>query len=187
MARLWLDDEFSSHPKLLELGSRDRRWTWLEVLVYTCKHGSPLVPLGIRDVIAKATPAFLGKCERVGLLDRVGGCLYVHDWHEYQGTLEARVEAFLARNPAASANEVQQAVAGKREAVLAAVKRFRQQSPNGSEGGSREPAKLVPTDSDSDKDLSRGFSKLDPPAEPNPAEQPPVTIDAITPSLREVA
>lgn len=154
MGRLWLDDEFATHPKLLALGTRDKRWTWLEVLVYTCKHASPVVPDGIRDVVAKATPSFLEACMTVGLIDLDDdGTMVVHDWHEYQGTVDERVAAYLNRHPDASANEVQQAIAGKREAVLAAVKRFREQFPTGSQGGTREPPKLVPTGSGLEKDL----------------------------------
>lgn len=167
MARLWLDEEFTTHPKLLQLGSRDNRWTWLEVLVYTCKYGDPRVPAAIRDVIPKATKAFLEKCVTAGLLDRdsVGG-LVVHDWRHYQGTVEDRVAAFLDRNPYASANEVQQAVAGRRQEVLAAVKRFHKTTESGSrepgDGGSTEPEMVVPKVVPSvpiRKDLSKGFTE----------------------------
>jgi len=140
LGRFWLDTDFAGHAKLLALGAPAKRWTWLEVLIYTCKYGSPEVPTMIREVVPRATGAFLKDCVRLGLLDQEGDRLLVHDWYLYQGTVEERVGAFLERHPAASANEVQQAVAGRREAVLAAVNRFR----NGSGGGSTEPPNLVP-------------------------------------------
>lgn len=182
MGRMWLDDEFSSHPKLLALGTRDDRWTWLEILIYTCKQSSPVIPVRIRDVIAKATPRMIEKCVEVGLIDvDPDGTRIVHDWHEYQGSVEERVAAYLARHGAASANEVQQAVAGKREAVLAAVKWFREQYQNGSEGGSLEPPKPVPTDSGSVKELPRALP-VSRPDGPKPSIQ-----DQIDQSLKEAS
>lgn len=85
MAWLRIDDSFPEHPKILELGSADRRWTWLCLLAWTARQRSPIVPANIRDAIAKATPAYLADCERIGLLDRGDdGCLEVHDWRKYQ-------------------------------------------------------------------------------------------------------
>jgi hypothetical protein len=122
MPRLSLDDRFTHHPKIIEL-TRDQRWTWLELLSYTVRNGSPVIPAAIREVVPKATLPFLRRCEELRLLDRdSNGRLTVHDWAHYQGTLVERVSAYLDSHPAATLTEVQQAVAGRREAVAQAIR-----------------------------------------------------------------
>lgn len=141
MSWLRLDDGFDTHRKILALGSDQRRWTWQRVLLYTCRHRSDEVPDAIRDAIPKATPAFIRDCIRLGLVDLGDdGVKRVHDWSIYNGgTLEERIAAFLTQNPDASANEVQRAVGGKRELVLAlvsALKAALQSETGGSSTGS---------------------------------------------------
>lgn len=142
MSWLRIDDSFDTHPKILGLKTDVRRWTWLRVLIYTCRHESPAVPDGIRDVIPKATLAFLRDCSELGLLEGAPGGYVVHDWLIYNGeSIEKRVDYYLSRNPDASANDVQKAVGGKREIVLEVVRTWRLTS---SLSGSVEPANPVP-------------------------------------------
>lgn len=83
---LRLDDNFSHHPKILGLGTDERRWTWQCVLLYTCRYSTDEVPATIRDAIPKATAAFLRDCVALGLLDEDDdGILHVHDWRDYNG------------------------------------------------------------------------------------------------------
>lgn len=122
MAWLRIDDRFSEHRKILALGSRANRWTWLEVLEYCARHGSPTVPANIDERLRHVTPAFVARAVEVGLLDVVGDGYEVHDWRVYNAaTVEDRVAAFLQSNPEATANEVHRAVGGKREIVLRTV------------------------------------------------------------------
>lgn len=122
--RMWIDTGLLQHPKLLNL-TRDQRLTWLELLTYTGRTGHPVVPAGIRDAVPRATGPFLRRCVQVGLLDENDGQLTVHDWAKYQGSTAERVAAYLEANPDATAAQVQRAIAGKREAVLAAIRRHR--------------------------------------------------------------
>lgn len=86
MPWLRLDDNFSHHPKILGLGTDERRWTWQCVLLYTCRYSTDEVPATIRDAIPKATAAFLRDCVALGLLDEdEHGTLHVHDWRDYNG------------------------------------------------------------------------------------------------------
>lgn len=85
MAWLRIDDGFDSHPKILALGSDQRRWTWSRILVYTCRYRSATIPANITDSIPRATPQFLRECIEIGLVDSTdGGTLEVHDWDDYQ-------------------------------------------------------------------------------------------------------
>lgn len=87
MAWLRVDDLFDTHPKIIALGTDERRWTWTRVLLYTCRYRSPIVPPGIAAVIPKATPTFLAACVQTGLLDEdEDGTMRVHDWREYNGS-----------------------------------------------------------------------------------------------------
>lgn len=104
MAWLRLDDTFDTHPKLLALGTDERRWTWQRVLLYTCRHRTDIMPKNIRDVVPKATPAFVRDCIEIGLLEKdEHGALHVHDWHEYNGSdskllVRDRVRRYRERN-----------------------------------------------------------------------------------------
>lgn len=85
MAWLRIDDGFDTHPKILALGSDQRRWTWCRILVYTCRYRSPEIPGNVTDLIPRATKKFLSECVELGLVDRTDeGTLVVHDWDEYQ-------------------------------------------------------------------------------------------------------
>jgi hypothetical protein len=85
MAWLRIDDGFATHPKILALGSSDHRWTWLQILTYTCRYRSPVVPADIGEVIQKAGNGFVNRCIEVGLIDVLeDGTMHVHDWEHYQ-------------------------------------------------------------------------------------------------------
>jgi hypothetical protein len=84
MSWLKIDDKFVRHPKLIKLGSRSDRWTWLELLSYAAEFKSPVVPENIRDAVPAATTAFLAKAVAAGLLDVVEDGYEIHDWHDYQ-------------------------------------------------------------------------------------------------------
>lgn len=128
MSWLRIDDSFTSHPKILALKTPGRRWTWLEVLTYTCRYHSPVVPSNIADVVPKATRPFILDCISLILIDvQEGGDLHVHDWELYADlSIGEKVDYYLGtKNPDASANEVYRAIGGKRELVLHEVARFR--------------------------------------------------------------
>lgn len=140
MPWLRIDDGFTEHRKIVALKRADR-WTWMELLTYCARQGSGHVPAGITDVLRWVTPAFLEQCVAVGLLDPddrfpTGSAgshhgYQVHDWLEYNAPkiegddLEQRVADALAEYPDASATEVHRMVGGRKQAVLALVKRFR--------------------------------------------------------------
>lgn len=84
MSWLKIDDKFVRHPKLIKLGSRSDRWTWLELLSYASEFKSPVLPENIRDAVPAATKAFLDKAVNAGLLDVAEGGYAIHDWHDYQ-------------------------------------------------------------------------------------------------------
>lgn len=149
MAWLRLDDGFAQHPKIVALTPRDR-WTWLELLCYCARYRTEgQVPAGIAEVVRGATPAFLQRALESTLLDPVPGttCEYhVHDWIDYNPAriddADEAVAAYLTDNPQASANEVWRAIGGSRNAILTAVRRYRngtQTVPTGTEMPVREP------------------------------------------------
>jgi len=76
-----------------------------------------------------------------GLVDVVGDELWVHDWALYNGDLAARVAAFCAKFPQASANEVHRFTGGNRAAVLQMVREYRQ---GGTAGGTKGTTEAVP-------------------------------------------
>lgn len=85
MAWLRIDDSFDHHPKILALGSDQRRFTWLRVLVYTCRYRSPEIPANITDSVPRATRQFLRECVELGLVDVTDeGTHEVHHWADYQ-------------------------------------------------------------------------------------------------------
>ncbi len=140
-----LDDGFTGHPKVLALGSAQRRWTWLEVIVYTCRYDNPVLPASLVDIIPRATESFLRDCESIGLVDRDDdGKRSVHDWNIYNGSIDDRVAHYLSEHPNSSANEVQNAIRGKRELVLSAVKRLRPVVPGYREAGTAGTSLVVP-------------------------------------------
>lgn len=127
MARLTIDDGFSRHPKVTALTAKER-WVWLDVLCYCARYKTGgYLPESPGAVIAGASPKFVGRCGQLGLLNvTTGGRLRVHDWHIYNGSIAERVEVYLDDNPDASANEVQQAIGGTREIVMAEVRKLRE-------------------------------------------------------------
>ena len=132
MPWLRLDDTFAEHRKIVALKRADR-WTWVELLTYCARQtNGGRIPHGITDVLRWVTPAFLDQCTAIGLIDKQpDGTLTIHDWDDYNplriddGELEQRVADALADHPEASANEVHRIVGGRKQAVLAIVKRFR--------------------------------------------------------------
>jgi hypothetical protein len=85
MAWLRIDDAFDAHPKILALETDQRRYTWIRILVYTCRYRSNHIPKNIQHTIPKATPRFLADCLELGLVDTDENGLYiVHDWADYQ-------------------------------------------------------------------------------------------------------
>lgn len=85
MAWLRIDDGFDHHPKVLALGSDQRRYTWMRILIYTCRYRSPVIPSGISDSVPRATRQFLRECVELGLVDVTdNGTHEVHDWADYQ-------------------------------------------------------------------------------------------------------
>lgn len=126
MSWLRIDDGFTQHPKVIQLGVRDR-WTWLDVLCYCARYRTGgTVTDTISEVVRGATPGFLSRCYGVGLLDRAGDVYVVHDWNIYNGsTLDERVTAYLLAYPQASANEVVKSIGGSRNQVLESVARYR--------------------------------------------------------------
>ena len=142
MSWLRIDDSFDAHPKIVGLRTDERRWTWNRILIYTCRYRSDIIPSGIRDVVTKASAAFLKDCIALRLIDVVDGVMHVHDWHLYNAdTIEEKVAAYLSRHPDASANEVYREIGGKREVVLGLVASLRPGSltvPPGSQNGSHD-------------------------------------------------
>lgn len=126
MAWLRVDDGLAEHRKLLPLKRADR-WTWVEVLCYVARQGNGgHVPDGVQQIIRHATPAFLGRCHELGLLDLDGERYVVHDWAIYNGgTLEERVAAYLDQYPQATANQVCKGVGGGRNLTLQLVQQYR--------------------------------------------------------------
>lgn len=85
MAWLRIDDAFDAHPKILALGTDQRRYTWIRILVYTCRYRSDLIPPNITHTVPKANARFLNDCLDLGLLDiNEDGLYVVHDWADYQ-------------------------------------------------------------------------------------------------------
>lgn len=141
---LRLDDRFTEHRKILALGKRSDRWTWLELLEYCARHSSPHVPANIDERLRYVTPAFVARCVELRLLDtRPDGSYEVHDWAVYNAqTTEDRVRAYLESNPEATANEVHRAVGGKRDMVLRLVQAIRDTKPNTGSEGTDTPGSL---------------------------------------------
>jgi hypothetical protein len=85
MAWLRIDDAFDAHPKILALGNDQRRYTWIRILIYTCRYRSDRVPPNITHTVPKANARFLNDCLELGLLDiNEEGLYVVHDWADYQ-------------------------------------------------------------------------------------------------------
>lgn len=158
MSWLRIDDGFTNHPKVLALGTKARRWTWMEILTYTCRYQSPKVPARIADVVSDATPRYVELCVEIGLIDLdKNGEMTVHDWHIYNAsTVEERVRAYLKHHPNSTANDIHRSIGGKREIVIAAVTEIRLEAESsgsllvpigtqsGSQTGTREPPLPVP-------------------------------------------
>jgi hypothetical protein len=84
MAWLRIDDGYDHHPKILALGSDQRRYTWTRILIYTCRYRSPIIPHNIADSVPRATRQFLRECVELGLVDITDAGCEVHDWDQYQ-------------------------------------------------------------------------------------------------------
>lgn len=141
MSWLRVDDGFADHPKLGKLTDPEFR-VWMRILCYCAKYRDPTVDESTANTIKGLDSRKIAKYETVGLLDRAGDQRVVHDWILYSdATVEEKVGFYLTRAPEATANDVVRAVAGKRELVLAEVKRLRE---GGSQNGSRKGQEVVP-------------------------------------------
>lgn len=131
MTRLWLDENFSLHPRL-EGWKPAEKWALVELLLYCARTESSRVPGDASLLPRGVTPAVLEHAERSGWLERRGnGALHVHNWEVYNGSNVAeRVAAYLSGHPEASANEVHRHVPGRRTEVLAAVRELRPEGGN---------------------------------------------------------
>jgi len=84
MSWLKVCDSFDRNPKVLALGSDEKRWTWMRVLLYAANARGPVLPENINEVVPKANKAFIKLCIEVGLIDVEDGVMRVHDWSKYQ-------------------------------------------------------------------------------------------------------
>lgn len=130
-----LDDGFTEHPKILALTDKEFR-VHMRAICYASRYrtrgelpASALSGLG-------ATPRVTRRLIEIGVWDE-GNPIKIHDFSIYNGeTIEEKVEAYLARNPDASANDVHREIGGKRDIVLAVVKQIRE-VPAGSHPGTQ--------------------------------------------------
>lgn len=133
MPWLRVDDGYDTHPKLLALPEVGR-WRWFRAMLYAARYrtNGRLTSEAIAEV---GFDRYLPRALEVGLLiESDEGEYVVHDWQLYNGgTLDERVAVYLHDHPEASANETALAVPGARTAVLAAVRRVRE---NGAGSGS---------------------------------------------------
>jgi hypothetical protein len=122
---LRLDDKFTRHPKVAGLTDKAFR-VHVETMVYCASYNTkgriPPVALKLAGATKKQTNELLA----AGLWDENGIGMVIHDFELYNGqTLEARVRAYLDKEPSASANDVCKVVMGNRQLVLEIVKRVR--------------------------------------------------------------
>lgn len=146
-----LDDGFDTNHKLLALGTDARRWTWLRIILHTCRRNSDTIPREIATVVPAAKPNYIRDCIRIGLIDLDDNAvMHVHDWYLYSGaSVEEKVKYFLSRYPDASANDVARQVVGTRSRILAAVRQQRGETPETSQNaGSDEPEAEPPSQSE---------------------------------------
>lgn len=207
MGWLRLDDGFADHRKLVALKTDQRRWTWLRLLIYTARYRTPIIPGDIGDVVAGATPKFLGDCRKIGLLDDgEDGDYLVHDWYDYQPSgrqndLDADVAKLLDEQPSLSANHVARIIGGTRKDVLDAVKRYQTGSESVRNAGTRTgtarawpvpypnpapPLAEVRTESSSSKaDAGLTRARFEPPAPASRSNGPDAT-DPLTRMVLEL-
>lgn len=137
-----LDDGFDTNHKLLALRTDARRWTWLRIILHTCRRDNDIIPPEIADVVPTAKPGYIQDCIRIGLIDvDENAVMHVHDWYLYSGaTVEEKVKFFLSRHPDATANDVAKQVVGTRSRILAAVREQRGETADTSQNtGTAEP------------------------------------------------
>jgi hypothetical protein len=125
----WLrtDDNFPQHPKF-KGWSGAQKWAFVELMHYCARYRTGgHVPADLNLLPRPVNARLLGLAETSGWLDRdTDGELWIHDWFLYNGTLEERVESYLAKYPEATANDVHKALGGNRQAVLVAVRDLRE-------------------------------------------------------------
>jgi hypothetical protein len=128
MSWLRLDDAFASHRKVSKLTDREFR-VWVRVLCHCARYDSDRIDAHseVKDLTEKTARKFLS----LGLLEPADDDGYaVHDWILYTNApLSEKVSYYLSRRPDAPANEIVKACGGRRNDVLAEVRR---QRPDGS-------------------------------------------------------
>lgn len=147
---LRIDDGFARHSKFAGWPAA-RKWAWLELLCDCAqRETSGFVTDDLALLPRAVTKSLLTHAEKAGLLDRLDDDrLRVHDWLIYNGTVEEKVSTYLADNPEASANDVHRAVGGRRDAILEAVRAYREAGSldgtnNGTTSSTTEPSEVVP-------------------------------------------
>jgi len=139
---LRLDDSIDGHPKFA--GWTDaQKWKWIELMCWSARQRTNgwLGHLGTpAHVPTRRTREVVDKAISCGLIDVIGDELWIHDWALYNGDLPARVAAYCAKYPQASANEVQRFTGGTRSVVLELVRSYRSST---DEGGSDRTTETV--------------------------------------------
>lgn len=136
MSWVRIDDGFTSHPKVGALTDKEFR-IWVRTLCYCARYENPQITAAAVNETKGLERKTITRFHTLGLIDqREDGSYEVHDWILYSpASIKEKVAHYLHRHPDASANQIVHEVAGRRELVLAEVKRQREthQSPNGSQ------------------------------------------------------
>lgn len=130
MSWIRLDDKFARHPKIAALSDREFR-THIETMCWCADYDTEgVITEGAFAVVKHLDEKTAKRFIELGIWDEHEGVRSVHDWKVYNGaTMEERVEAYLAQNPDASANEVHRTLGGKRALVLSAYAKLKADEP----------------------------------------------------------
>lgn len=124
MSRVLLDDRFPFHPKIRVLSDRHFR-AWVKLLCLCSQQDEATVDEALLKEV-RLSPRDASKLVSVGLLDTHGDRWAVHNFDLYNGaSVEERVASYLRDHPDASANQVARQIPASRNAVLAAVRQYR--------------------------------------------------------------
>lgn len=136
MAWLRIDDGFTENAKIAQLTDGEFR-VWMRLLCWAARQRAAKVTTGLCRELVGLNPTKLRRYVQLGLLDANGDGYTIHEFLVYNATtIEEKVAAYIEHHPDAAANEIYRAVGGKRELVLAIVKKTRRP---GSQNGSGEP------------------------------------------------